>query len=625
MYYNLIYSQKYFSFIFSEFSINKLISNIIFAYLMKNLRMTKKIFILFLGILLLNSCVEERDLSINTVVQHISIQPDGLHPFNSNSSVRTFIFQYTQKTLIKLDMESLEYIPTLVEDMGEISEDGLKYTYIIKEGIRWDDGTPLTAEDVAFSVKIMLCPLTNNTHFRSNYSSVIKSIELDKINPLKFTMHAQKLHVENKFVFSELYLVQKSVWDPNRVLDDITFEQLLNEKFDEKYVTEKISDYFTSYNSDDNSYVPEKLVGLGPYQVSEWERGQYITIKRKENWWGEGDSSIYNQNYPEKIIFKIITDDAAVYLSLKNQSIDVSNRIGTTKLIKLQERKYFNDNYTSDFVDRYAYSYIGLNCKADGIEHKKFFTDKNIRRAVAHTVPIDDIIEIMLHGKATRLPANISPLKKTFNDTLKLIPLDIEKAKEMFEKAGWTDTDGDNIRDKIVDGEKLQFTFKLSYMQSPITKEIVLIIKESMYKAGINAIPTPMDFTLFYKNAQEHKFDAMLGGWGGSASYSNPMQLWHTSSWVTKGSNFCGFGDAESDALIEEANTSLDFEKHKAALWKLQAKIYNEQPYIFMYASKNKIAIHKRFDNRNMYTERPGIILNNLKLNHKNYAPTDGD
>ncbi len=42
-------------------------------------------------------------------------------------------------------------------------------------------------------------------------------------------------------------------------------------------------------------------------------------------------------------------------------------------------------------------------------------------------------------------------------------------------------------------------------------------------------------------------------------------------------------------------------------------------------ASKNKIAIHKRFDNRNMYTERPGIILNNLKLNHKNYAPTDGD
>ena len=80
------------------------------------------------------------------------------------------------------------------------------------------------------------------------------------------------------------------------------------------------------------------------------------------------------------------------------------------------------------------------------------------------------------------------------------------------------------------------------------------MIKESMYKAGVVVEPTPMDFTLFYKNAMDHNFDGMLGGWGGSASYSNPMQLWHTSSWVTKGSNFCGFGDAESDALIEEAN-----------------------------------------------------------------------
>ena len=51
----------------------------------------------------------------------------------------------------------------------------------------------------------------------------------------------------------------------------------------------------------------------------------------------------------------------------------------------------------------------------------------------------------------------ISHLKKTYNDTLKLIPLDIKKAKQLLNEAGWVDTDGDNIRDKIVDGEKLQF------------------------------------------------------------------------------------------------------------------------------------------------------------------------
>jgi len=509
--------------------------------------------------------------------------------------------------------------------MAEISENGLEYTYIIKEGVKWDDGSSLTAKDVVFSVKSMICPLTNNTQIRSNYNTVIKTIKLYEDNPLKLTMIAQNLHVENKFIFSELYIQQKDFWDPNGVLDNVTFEQLLSDKFEKKYVTEALSEYFNMYNSDDNAFVPEKLVGLGAYQVSVMETDEYIILERKENWWGEGNESIYNKNYPEKIVFKIIKEDASVYLSLKSNKIDATNNLGTKSLIKLQERKDFNDNYDSDFVDRYSYNYIGFNCKPDGIEYKKFFVNKNVRRAIAYTVPIADIIEVIYNGQATRQVAQISSLKKTYNDTLKLIPLDLEIAKQMLDNEGWIDTDGDNIRDKIVDGEKLQLSFKLSYMSSPTSKEIVLMIKESMYKAGINLLPNPMDFSLFYKNAAAHKFDAMLGGWGGSASYSNPMQLWHTTSWATQGSNFCGFGDAESDALIEEANTSLDYEKHKEALWKLQSKIYEEQPYIFFYASKNKIAIHKRFDNRDMYTERPGIILNNLKLNHKNFAPTNGE
>ena len=105
--------------------------------------MIKKILVLFLGLFLFDSCIHERG-DDNYVIQHISAWPDGLHPFNSNSSIRSFVFQYTQKTLIKLDHESLEYIPFLVESMPEISEDGLRYTYIIKDGIKWDDGTPFT-------------------------------------------------------------------------------------------------------------------------------------------------------------------------------------------------------------------------------------------------------------------------------------------------------------------------------------------------------------------------------------------------------------------------------------------------------------------------------------------------
>ena len=586
--------------------------------------MIKKLLLTLLISATLASCVKKRDLSQNTVIAHILSQPDGLHPFNDNSAMRTFVFQYTQKTLIKLDIESLEYIPMLVKEMPTASENNLSFDYELKDGIKWDDGTPLTAKDVAFSVKLMLSPLTNNAQIRSNYTTVIKSIELDKENPMKFTMHAQNVHWDNKYIFSELYMVQKSLWDKKGVLDNVTFADLLSDDFKE---TEVLSDWFNAYNNADNSYQPELLVGLGAYQVTEWVASQYITIEKKENWWGKNDSSVYSKAYPDKIIFKIIKEDASAYLALKNQEIDVTYSLGTIKLMKLQEREYFNDNYESAFLDRYAFSYLGMNMKPDGIKRKPYFVDQKVRRAMAYLLPLDEIIEVMMHGKASRQASLISPLKKTYNDTLQLIPLDIEKAKELLAEAGWVDTDGDNIRDKIINGIKTPFSFKLSYMSSPTSKEIVLMIKESMYKAGVVAEPTPMDFTLFYKNAMDHNFDAMLGGWGGSASYSNPMQLWHTSSWVTKGSNFCGFGDAESDALIEAANLTLDPKTHNDALLRLQAKVYEDQPYVFMYSTKRKFAIHKRFNNRGMYYERPGVMLQNLDLkatfSSKNMTPTE--
>ena len=591
--------------------------------------MIKKIVLIFSSVLILHSCVNKRDLSKNTVIAHILTQPDGLHPFNDNSVQRSYIFNYTQKTLIKLDLESLEYIPLLVKEIPKGSDDNLSFTYEIKDSIKWDDGTQFTAEDVAFSVKIMLCPLTNNSQIRGNYSTIIKNIVIDKENPLKFTMNVKNVNWGARTIFSDLNMVQKSFWDPNGVLDKITFEDIHSKDFKERVENEEISNWFNEYNSGDNSYKPEKLVGLGAYKVTEWETEQYITIERKKNWWGSNDTSIYSRALPEKIIFKIIKEDASSYLALKNQDIDVTTRIGTVKLMKLQEREYFNNNYDSDFLNQYSFNYIGLNMKPDGIKHKPFFVDQRVRRAMAYMTPVDEIIEVMAHGKAGRQASNISALKKTYNDTLELIPLDIEKAKELLTEAGWVDTDGDNIRDKIIDGVKTPFRFKLNYMSSPITKEIVLMIKESMYKAGVIAELRPMDFSIFYKNAYDHNFEAMLGGWGGSASYSNPHQLWHTSSWVNKGSNFCGFGDAESDALIKEANETLDPEIHNNALLKLQARIYEDQPYVFLYSTQRKFAIHKRFENRGMFFERPGVMLQNLKLSEtfksNNLSTTNGE
>ena len=207
--------------------------------------MIKKIVLIFSSVLILHSCVNKRDLSKNTVIAHILTQPDGLHPFNDNSVQRSYIFNYTQKTLIKLDLESLEYIPLLVKEIPKGSEDNLSFTYEIKDGIKWDDGTQFTAEDVAFSVKIMLCPLTNNSQIRGNYSTIIKNIVIDNKNPLKFTMNVKNVNWGARTIFSDLNMVQKSLWDPNGVLDKITFEDIHSKDFKQRVENEEISKSLT--------------------------------------------------------------------------------------------------------------------------------------------------------------------------------------------------------------------------------------------------------------------------------------------------------------------------------------------------------------------------------------------
>ena len=174
--------------------------------------MFKKYFIIIILISIFSiSCVEKRDLSKNIVVAHILSNPDGLHPFNDNSVMRSFIFQYTHKTLMRLDLSTLEYIPSLAKELPKISENGLEYTFELKKGIKWDDGTPLTIDDIVFTTKLQLCPLTDNSAIRGNYTSVIKTIKTYPNNPNKFTMIAWEKNVTNSSIFSGIYLQQKNI------------------------------------------------------------------------------------------------------------------------------------------------------------------------------------------------------------------------------------------------------------------------------------------------------------------------------------------------------------------------------------------------------------------------------
>lgn len=553
----------------------------------------------------------------NILVYHNLSEPDALHPTNGVSADRFVIFSLIHRFIISYDLEKLNIRPDLVKSFPVISENELEYTYELRDEPKWDDGSQLTVDDVIFTFKANKCQLTDNPSFRT-YLENLSDIKKVPGNERKFTVVMKNKYIHNVIFFTDFPVFQKKLFDPDNVFDKYTFTQLNAEDFLKKEHAD-LDKWAENFNKTENGRDHDKISGLGPYKVESWETGQSITLVRKKNHWSQNikDSSIYNTAYPEKIIFKMNKDANSQMLEFKAQTYDVSTTLSTKTLLELQSDTNFNRNYHSDFVPTFNYSYLAMNMKPDGVKHQLLFTDKKVRRAIAMLTPVDDIINLVDNGKSKRVPGPVSPLKKDFNTDLKFLTLDVEKAKLLLDSAGWKDSDGDNIRDKIINGKKIQFVFELMYMNTvPDWKDIALLIQESLYKAGINADLKPLDFEVVINNLQNHDFDASLGVWGGNSLPEDFTQLWHTSSWISQGSNYTGFGNAASDALIDSIKYEVNDTIRAVLVKRFQKIVYDEQPYVFIKSGVRKVAIHKRFGNANMYYEKPGVLLNNLKLLH---------
>ncbi len=551
----------------------------------------------------------------NTVVFHVIGEPDDMHPTNGNSATRSFLNGYTQHYVVGSDLIELKGgRPDLIKAMPEVSEDELSFTYELRDEPTWDDGTQLTVADVIFTFKANKCPLTNNPHSKP-YVENLEEITIDAANPRKFTLKMKKKYIQNVVFLTDYPLLQETYWDPNKTMRKYTFAQFDDPKFNPDKAD--LNAWATEFNDAKYSRKPEFLVGMGAYKWAEWKPGQSYTLVRKENHWTRKltTPSAYETAYPEKIIFKNNTDPNSQALEFKTQALDASVYLSTKKMLELQEDATFNENYHSRFTNTYNYSYMAFNCRPDGVEHKKFFDDKRVRRAVAMLISVDEMNIVLNNGKNKRMVGPVSPLKTEYNSNLPLIERDLEGAKKLLDEAGWIDSDGDNIRDKMIDGQKLSLDFDLAYMTTQVTwRDQAQMISEALYEAGLKCNIVPLDFAILYDNARNHKFDLMLAAWAGSSVPEDFTQIWHTESWASKGSNFTGFGNAESDALIDSIKYTIDASIRNPMVKELQAKIYEEQPYVFFFSSTNRVAIHKRFGNADMYFERPGVIISNFKL-----------
>jgi peptide/nickel transport system substrate-binding protein len=554
-------------------------------------------------------------LDQNTIIYHWRAEPDNLHPTNGVSVPRRVIMDFTQGFLVAVDPDSLKLAPALVKTMPEISADGLEFTYELRDEPTWDNGERLSVNDVIFSIKAFKCPLTDDAQVRP-YFDMIKDVRIDSVNNRKFTVVVTSKYIQNVALFADLPIMQESYHDKNQTLRKYSFEQFSDTAFTAATYPD-VKTWADVFNDNKFGRDPKFMNGLGPYKLSSWDAKQQLTIEKKPSHWMEKlqNKRVWENAYPDKIVFKIITDDNAVALELKKQEIDASHYLASGTLLDLQKDEAFNKNYHSAFFDNFNYQYIGMNLKPQEAGRTPLFTDVRVRKAMALLAPIDAANKAYMFGKANRLASCVVPTKKSvYNNDLALVPFDPEQAKQLLDEAGWKDTDGDNIRDKVINGRKVQFEFEFLAMSGAGVQEYV--VKDyvaELYKAGVKANIRSLEFVTFYETVQKHEFDMYFGGWGGTFFYEDYKQVWHSSSW-NGGNNYVGYGTAASDALIDSIRVTLDDNQRIAMEKRLQKMIYDDQPYVFVFTNPFKGAIHRRFENATFYPERPNIYLGNLKL-----------
>ncbi|MFC1735984.1 peptide-binding protein [Candidatus Hydrogenedentota bacterium] len=450
------------------------------------------------------------------------------------------------EALLTRDNATLKLKPSLAESYS-ISEDHLEYTFKLRQDVKFHDGVPFTANDIAFTFDRINDPKVDAAHLK-HYFRDVKSLEVIDDYTVKFT-------------YSEPY------W---KAIYTLGFMPIIP-----KHIFEK-----GDFNNHPNGRHP---LGTGPYKFLKWETGQQIVLERNDDYWGE-------KVYLDRIVFKIVTDSTASLQLLKRGDVDLLDDIRAEQWVRQLKGPQIDKNIRKITYYQPEYSYIGWNSK------RPYFEDKMVRRAMTHLIDRETIRVNIKYGLAKTVTGSWYVNSPEYDSSIKPWPHDPAEAVRLLDEAGWKDSDDDGIRDK--DGVPFRFEFLIS-SGSVFAEQLSTILKEDLKKVGVDMTIRKLEWATFEQKVTDRDYDATTMRWK-LVPEADPYQIWHSSQ-AEKGSNFVGFVNAEADDIIERSRREFDEEKRWTMFKRFHAIMHEEQPYTFLFCSESLEALDKRFANVEVY------------------------
>lgn len=551
------------------------------------------------------------------MVQWVLADPEMLNPLITTDATADIILHQMFQSLIDIDFKTLQMVPSLAESrplIEKTTKGGMNLTFRIRPEATWENGTPVTAKDVEFTLKAVFNPRVNNPAVKQTMD-FISDIRLYPEDPRKLTIMCDTTYFLLEIGCGGFQILPEYFYDPKGLMKEFPVRELIKEG--KKLANNnKIQEFATDISSEKRMRDKDFISGSGPYKLDSWVSHKQVVLKKRENYWGNAlaEKVSYLGAYPDKIIYRTINDMTSAVEALKAGDLDVMYSIKPKEFIELNKNASFKEKFNTYTPDKLAYYFIGINCKS------KLLRDRKTRLALTYLTDVDKIIETVYYGLATRSRGPIPPSeKKNFNADIPPYPFDPVKAKALLAEDGWKDTDGDGILDKIIDGERCPFkvTFTIN-SGNDIRKSIGLIFMEEARKAGIQVTLVEQELNTYFSNLKKHNVELFISAWVSTPTGNDLKQIWHSEAAAPGGDNFANFTNSSCDSILDAARVELDEDKRGALMKKMQVIIHEEAPYIFLVSPTELIAISKKFTHPEPSAMRPGFNPAEFKLAGKN-------
>ena len=472
------------------------------------------------------------------VVGSIGELADGMNSAVSSDYAATQHQQFVNlMTLIDYDADG-EARPYLAESI-EVADDNTSVTFHIRRDVYWHDGEQTDAHDVAFTYRTVINPLTAfpNAAYWDRYDKSDDAVEVidDFTVLIRMEPHAEFLDP-----FRSLGIL------PEHLLGDVPPEQLKQHPF--------------------GTQCP---VGNGPFA--------FVSHSPQDRWVFEANPgfspSLGGRPFVDRYVYRIIPEQTTLLADLLTQNIDVYVSPAPN-----QAQNIIDDpNVELRQYPFRLYVLVAWNARRPQL------ADARVRRAITMATDRESIVESILQGYGTVANSGVPPFHWAFDPAAaRGIEYDPEGAMALLEEAGWSDRDGDGVRENA-DGEPLAFSIKYNTGNRQ-RQDIAEIMQSQLALVGMDVEPRVVEWATLLQEINtpdRREFDGVVMGWVVEFKLDE-TDLFHSDR-IDQPFAWSGTQNPEMDRLLDELSTTIDREEAKALWAEYQGEVVQEQPYTFFY------------------------------------------